>query len=117
MSAEPHRSGVSQAAQASVEFVALLPVLAAVVMIAAQTVVAGWSLWSAGNAARAGARAAEVGSDTEAAARRALPGILRGDAVIKDADGVRVQVRIPGLVPGIELPAVAAASRLGDGAG
>jgi hypothetical protein len=92
-------------------------VLAALVMIAAQTVVAGWAVWSAGNAARAGARAAVVGSDTEAAARRALPGVLRGGAVIKDADGVRVQVRIPGLVPGIELPSVAAASRLDEGSG
>ena len=91
------------------------PALAALLMVAAQTVVVGWALWSAGNAARAGARAAEVGSDAEAAARRALPGALRGDAVIKDADGVRVQVRIPGLVPGIELPPVAAASRLDEG--
>jgi hypothetical protein len=96
--------------------VALLPVLAALLVIATQSVVAGWALWSAGNAARAGARAEEVGSDAEAAARRALPGVLRGDAVIKDSDGIRVQVRVPGLVPGIELPSVAAASRLDESA-
>jgi hypothetical protein len=108
--AELHRTRGS--GQASAEFVALLPVLAALVMIAVQTVVAGWALWSAGNAARAGARAEEVGSDAEAAARRALPGALRDGAVVKRADGVRVQVRIPALVPGIELPPVAAASRL-----
>ena len=54
----------------------MLPALAVCLMIAAQTVVAGWVLWSAGNAARAGARAEKVGSDAEAAARRALPSVL-----------------------------------------
>jgi Flp pilus assembly pilin Flp len=116
VSAECQRTGKRESGQASVEFVALLPVLAAFLILAAQTVVVGWALWSAGNAARAGARADEVGSDAEAAARRALPGALRGDAVIKDSDGVRVQVRVPALVPGVELPAVAAASRLDESA-
>src|SRR4051794_2181315 len=103
--------------QASVEFVALLPALAAFLAIAAQTVVVGWALWAAGNAARAGARAQEVGADARAAARQALPGALRSCATIRDADGVRVRVRIPALVPGISLPPVSAASKLGDGAG
>jgi hypothetical protein len=101
--------------QASVEFVALLPVLAALLVIAAQTAVAGWALWAAGNAARAGARAQEVGSDATSAARHALPGALRRDAVIRDADGVRVKVRVPALVPGVTLPRVSAASKLGEG--
>jgi hypothetical protein len=103
--------------QASIEFVALLPVLAAFLAIAAQTAVVGWALWAAGNAARAGARAQEVGADAEAAARRALPGALRGGATVRDRDGVRVRVRIPALVPGLTLPTVSAASKLGEGAG
>jgi hypothetical protein len=103
--------------QASVEFVALLPVLAALLAIAAQTAVVGWALWAAGNAARAGARAQEVGSDARSAARRALPRALRRDAVIRDADGVRVKVRVPALVPGLTLPPVSAASRLGGSEG
>jgi len=103
--------------QASVEFVALLPVLAACLVLAAQTAVVGWALWAAGNSARAGARAQEVGADAEAAARRALPGSLRAGAGIRDGDGVRVRVRVPGLVPGVRLPYVSAASRLGDGSG
>ena len=104
-------------AQASVELVAVLPALAVCLMIAAQTVVAGWVLWSAGNAARAGARAEKVGSDAESAARRALPASLRGDAVIRDGDGVRVKVRVPALIPGTSLPSVSAASTLdGDAA-
>ena len=103
--------------QASVEFVALLPVLAALMAVAAQTAVIGWALWAAGNAARAGARAQEVGSDAKAAARGALPGSLRPNAEIRDADGVRVRVRIPALVPGVTLPPVSASSKLDAGDG
>ena len=104
------------AAQASVEFVAVLPALAVCLVIAGQTVVIGWALWSAGNAARAGARAEQVGSDSEAAARRALPGALRDGAVVRSGAGVRVRVRIPGLIPGIPMPSVTAASTLGGDA-
>jgi hypothetical protein len=102
--------------QASVEFVALLPALAAFLAIAAQTAIVGWALWAAANAARAGARAQEVGADANAAARRALPGALRSGATILDRDGVRVRVRVPALVPGLSLPAVSASSKLGDAA-
>lgn len=98
--------------QASVELVAVLPALAVCVVIAAQTVLVGWALWAAGNAARAGARANEVGSDAEAAARHALPGSLRDGAAIRSGDGVRVKVRIPAIVPGLSLPSVTAASTL-----
>jgi hypothetical protein len=101
-----------RSAQASVEFVALLPALAVCLILAGQAVAAGWALWSAGVAARAGARAAHVGADPEAAARRALPGPLRGGAVIRSGGGVRVRVRVPALVPGIALPPVAASSTL-----
>jgi hypothetical protein len=108
-------SGGRVKGQASVEFVALLPVLAGFLAVAAQTVVVGWALWSAGNAARAGARAQEVGSDAAAVARRSLPRPLRPGAVIRDEDGVRVKVRVPALLPGLDLPPVTAASRLGGG--
>jgi len=103
--------------QASVEFVSVLPALAVCLVLAAQAVAAGWALWSAGIAARAGARAERVGGDAEAAARRALPEPLRGGAVVQSEEGVRVRVRVPGLVPGIELPAVAASSTLDVSAG
>ena len=102
--------------QASVELVAILPALAVSLVIAAQTVVVGWALWSAGNAARAGARAEQVGSDARAAARDALPGLLRPGAAIRSGDGVRVKVRVPALLPGVTMPSVSAASTLdGDG--
>ncbi len=99
------------------ELVAVLPAMAVCLVIAAQTVVVGWALWSAGNAARAGARAEKVGSDAESAARRTLPASLRDGAVIRDGDGVQVEVRIPALIPGTSLPPVTAASTLdGDAA-
>jgi hypothetical protein len=98
--------------QASVEFVSILPVLAVCLILAGQAVAAGWALWSAGVAARAGARAVEVGGDPQAAARRSLPAPLRRGAVIRSDDGVRVRVRVPALVPGLELPSVAASSTL-----
>jgi hypothetical protein len=103
--------------QASVELVAVLPALAISLVIAAQTVLVGWALWSAGNAARAGARAEQVGSDAEAAARRALPGALRDGAAIRSGDGVRVKVRVPAIVPGVSLPSVSAASTLDSDGG
>jgi hypothetical protein len=98
--------------QASVEFVSVLPALAICLILAGQAVAAGWALWSAGVAARAGARAEEVGGDPQAAARRALPGPLRRGVEIRSDDGVRVRVRVPALVPGVELPSVAASSTL-----
>src|SRR6185295_5901536 len=103
---------VAGSGQASVELVAVLPALAVCLVIAAQTVVVGWALWSAGNAARAGARAEVVGSDPESAARRALPAPLRGEAEIHEGGGVQVKVRIPALIPGTTMPSISAASTL-----
>jgi hypothetical protein len=104
----------SSPGQASVEFVAVLPALAVCLVLAGQAVATGWALWSAGNAARAGARVERVGSaaGAEAAARRALPGPLRDGAAIDAEDGVRVRVRVPALLPGITMPSVSAASTL-----
>ena len=103
--------------QASVEFVAVLPAIAVCLAIAAQTALVGWAIWSAGNAARAGARAEVVGSDAEAAALRALPGALRDGAAIRSGDGVRVRVRVPAIIPGTSLPSVSAASTLDSDGG
>jgi len=107
----------SQAGQASVELVAILPALVVCVLIAAHGVAAGWALWSAASAARAGARAEHVGGDGEAAARRALPGTLRRGAEIGRRDGeegpaIRVGVRVPLLLPGAEGPAISVTTAL-----
>jgi hypothetical protein len=84
---------------ASVEMVAVLPFLLLAVLVAAQIGLAGQALWSAGVAARAGARAALVGGDASAAARRALPSSMRAGAEVSDGEDVSVRVVIPRLLP------------------
>lgn len=98
--------------QASVELVAVLPALVVCVLIAGHGVAAGWALWSAANAARAGARAQHVGNDPKTAARRALPAGLRRGARVGAGEGVRVSVPVPALLPGGRLGEVSAAARL-----
>src|SRR3954452_133362 len=108
-----------QSGQASVELVAAIPVLLVVTLVVAQLAVAGYALWSAGAAARAGARAGYVGGNAKAAARQSLPAPLRRGADVKDSDsdGVRVRVRAPSLVPGVPSVPVTAHSGLGTGDG
>ncbi len=90
----------SEDGQASVELVALLPLLAAVAAVLWQAVVAGHAVWLAGTAARAAARAEAVGADAPAAARRVLTPRLGETARVTTAsDGaVTVRVRIPSVV-------------------
>jgi pilus assembly protein CpaE len=101
--------------QASVELVAILPALVLVVLLAAQFAITGYALWTAGGAARAGARAAYVGGDGRRAARQSLPAVLRRDATIRARDGLAVGVRAPSLIPG--LPRVPVTARAGLGVG
>lgn len=101
--------------QASVELVAILPTLVVIVLLVAQFAIAGYALWTAGGAARAGARAAYVGGDAKRAARRTLPRVLRRDATIRARDGLAVGVRAPSLIPG--LPEVPVTARAGLGTG
>ena len=103
--------------QASVELLAILPALVACVLLAAHWLSAGWALWSAGNAARAGARAEHVGSKGESVARRALPGLLRERSDARGEGPVRVRVRAPALLPGVDPVTVTAESRLDPGDG
>jgi TadE-like protein len=105
----------SQRGQASVEFVAILPPLVVAVLIAAQIGVAGWALWSAGIAARAGARAAHVGREASGVAERTLPRPLREGAKVREEHGVLVRVRVPTLIPG--LPRIHVRGRAGLGVG
>ncbi len=102
---------------ASVELVAIVPALLVAALIAAQLAAAGHALWSAGIAARAGARAAHVGGDPERSARRALPGLLRESAEVSHSDGVRVEVAIPRLLPGLPRISVTAHTAMEPAAG
>jgi Flp pilus assembly protein TadG len=102
---------------ASVELVALVPFLLLAVLVAAQIGLAGEALWSAGVAARAGARAALVGGDAEAAASRALPSAMRAGAEVSAGDTVLVRVDIPRLLPGLPRLTVGTRAALGPGDG
>jgi hypothetical protein len=103
--------------QASVELVAAIPLVLVVTLMVAQLAVAGYALWSAGAAARAGARAGYVGGDAKAAARQSLPSPLRTGASVRDSDGLSVRVQAPALVPGIPSIPVTARADLGTGDG
>jgi hypothetical protein len=95
----------SEEGQATVELVALLPVLAVLLAGAWQAVLAGHAVWAATAAARAAARAHAVGADARAAARAHLPASLEPGLRVRALDGgeVRVSVRVPSL-PGLPSP-------------
>jgi hypothetical protein len=94
----------SQRAQASVEALALLPLLVALFLAGAQGILAAWAAVEAADAARAGARAALIGADGPRTARAALAGPLRTAARIGWRDGaLRVEVRVPAALPGLAL--------------
>jgi hypothetical protein len=101
-----------------VEAVAVVPLVALCALVAWQLVLAGHTLWLCAGAARAAARADLVGAGAERAARSALPRSLeRGLSVERqEGGGVRVEVRVPVLLPAWQSPVrVAAASSLGGG--
>ena len=108
-------AGHREEGTASVELIAAVPFLLLAILVAAQIGLVGQALWSAGVAARAGARAALVGGDATATARRALPGALRSGARVEEVDGVSVQVAIPRLLPGLPRLTVETEGGLGDG--
>ena len=91
----------SERGQASVELVALLPLLAVVAAVAWQVVLAGHAAWSCEVAARVAARAVAVrGADASPAAVRMLPSSLRAGARVRSSgEGeVAVTVRVPSVV-------------------
>jgi hypothetical protein len=106
------RSVRESTGQAAIELIAVAPLLLVLLLVVGQLVIAGFALWSAGDAARAGARAALVGGDPERAARSALPGWLEHDAEIKSDGPVEVSVEAPALLPGIPAIPLSAATAL-----
>jgi hypothetical protein len=101
---------------ASVELVAVMPFLLIAVVVVAQLALVGQALWSAGVAARAGARAALVGGSATQAARSALPPSMRRGAAVLEGEGVAVRVAVPRLLPRLpQLDVGAGADFGGDG--
>jgi hypothetical protein len=93
------------AGQASVELVALLPLLGVLALVVWQAALAGQAAWAGGTAARAAARAAAVGADPERTAARFLPASLRDDLRVRTSgDGeVTVTIGVRSVVGGAEL--------------
>ncbi len=85
------RSG--ERGQATVELVALVPLLVVVVAAIAQLLAAGAARELAGHAAQAGAMALLQGGDPKEAARKAVPGWSR-DRLSVRVDGREVRVRL-----------------------
>jgi len=108
-------AGHREEGTASVELIAVIPFLLLAVLVAAQVGAVGQALWSAGIAARAGAREAAVGGDATSAARQALPPSLRSTATVSGKRQVAVGVVVPRLLPALPQIRVGAESGLGDG--
>ena len=100
--------------QASVELVAVLPLVVLAGAAVVQVGLAAYSWGAAREAARAGARAAQVDAPARAAARRTLGGALERGAdvrVVNDRDGTQrvvVRVAVPMLLPWVPPPRVSA---------
>ena len=99
----------------SIELIGALPIVFLSLLVAAQITIAGYAFWSAGIAAKAGARAVLTGKEPDAAAEHALPGPLRGGLKVTQEDGVKVGVRIPALIPGLPEAFVYGTGSLGGG--
>lgn len=101
------------AGQASVEFVAVLPVVVLVAGTLWQAVLAGQAVSASAGAARAAARAEAIGGDARESARRAVPALLRpGLEVQTEHSGVRVALSIPLVLTGGHLATVSARASL-----
>jgi hypothetical protein len=103
----------SEDGQATVELVALLPLVGLLAALLWQALLAGETVWLSGAAARAAARAAAVGADPLDAARAALPLRLeRGLAVEREPDGgIALRLRVPAALGDGTVASVSARAR------
>jgi pilus assembly protein CpaE len=107
-----------ESGQASVETVAMVPLVLLAAAVAWQLVLTGHTLWLAAGAARAAARAELVGENPARAARSALPRALERDLSVERiaGGGVRVQLRLPLLLRRWRSPVeIGAVAWLGEG--
>lgn len=109
----PSRRLLDCAGQASVELVALLPLVGVLAALLWQALLAGETVWLSGAAARAAARAAAVGADPLAAARAVLPPRLERELrVRRESDGaIALVLRVPAALGGGTVAAVTARAR------
>lgn len=99
--------------QATVELVALLPLVLLLLAALWQLALAGQAIALAGSAARAAARARALGGDPARAARAVLPRTLEHGLRVEHAsDGaVRVALAVPAVIGGGRVATVGARAR------
>jgi hypothetical protein len=99
--------------QASVELVALLPLVALLAFALVQLTLAGHAAWAASQAAGAAARAHAVGLDPKSAARSSLPTHLERSLRLRTGDEGEVEVRLrtPVLLRQLDLGHITAHAR------
>ncbi|MQA79782.1 MAG: AAA family ATPase [Streptosporangiales bacterium] len=99
-----------QAGQATIEFVAMLPFIAILVIVLWESLLLGMAMMTASHAANEGARAAAVGLAPDKVRERAherMPGDWSKRSTIDYREGddkVTVSLRVPVLMPRIEAP-------------
>ena len=93
----------AESGQASVETVAIVPLVLLAAAVAWQLVLTGHTLWLCANAARAAARADLVGASPARAARSALPRSLERDLSVTRVAGDRIRVRLRAAHPAARL--------------
>lgn len=91
------RAAARASGQATVELVALLPLLGLLAALLWQALLAGETVWLSGGAARAAARAAAIGVDPADAASAVLPArLVHGLRVERERDGgIALVLRVP----------------------
>jgi len=100
----------SQRGQASIETAVLLPVLLLAALACWQAVLGGWTAVSAAHAARAAAHAEMIGQPPLPAASASVPGSMRRGLSVTDGDGrVSVRLRVPAVIPGLDVTLAAEA--------
>lgn len=95
----------AQAGQATVETAGLTFVVGLLLLALWQVLLTGYTFQLAGHSAREGARALAVGEDYRGRAREDLPKAWRRKLrVVRSSDAVKVTLRVPLVVPGVETP-------------
>lgn len=104
------KSRSKQSGQATIEFVAMLPFIAILVIVLWESLLLGMAMMTASHGANEGARAAAVGLPPDKVRERAherMPGDWAKRSTITYRDGddkVTVSLRVPVLMPRIEAP-------------
>jgi TadE-like protein len=102
---------MSDRGQASIETVALLPVVIVLAVAAWQGILIGWTALEAESAARAGVRALQGGEEAGPAIGASLPASMRqGLRIERAGERLTVQVAVPSVVPGLGMRLAASAA-------